>query len=130
MIEPRRPISEDSSPVARHADSFTMDLPLETAVDVCRAALMAGNWKVMNTDGRNFLVKEQFGLFAMLLSYPSRAAILLRDHSDSETQVDLHGSIFGFGPLQTRRVRAALMRLRGDIERAASAAKAEAEAGA
>ena len=34
----------------------------------------------------------------------------------------LHGKIFGFGPLQSGRVRAALARLRGEIERAAASA--------
>jgi hypothetical protein len=110
--------------VSKHADALTLPLPLETAIQVCQAAIRGGNWKVMSTDGRNFLIKEQFGLTAMLLSYPARAAILLHDVSATETRVELHGSIFGFGPLQAGRVRAALLRLRGDIERAASAVEA------
>ena len=126
MIEPRRPTPSEPRLLSRHTDSLTLPFPLETAVDVCRSAIGAGNWKIMNTDGRNFLVKEQFGLVAMLMSDPARAAILLRDVSETETQVELHGSIFGFGPLQTRRVRAALERLRADIERAASAVEADA----
>jgi hypothetical protein len=112
--------------LSKHADTLTLPLPLEAAVDVCQAAFRAGNWKIMNTDGRNFLVKEQFGLVTMLLSYPSRAAILLRDVSETETRIELHGSIFGFGPLQSRRVRVALERLRAGIERAASSVEADA----
>jgi hypothetical protein len=120
MIEPRRPIPR-SSRLSRHADTITLNLPLEAAVDACKAAIRAGNWKIQNTDGRNFLVKEQFGIVTMLFSYPSKAAILVRDVSDTETRIELHTSIFGFGPLQNRRVRAALARLRGEIEQAASA---------
>lgn len=125
MIEPRRPPPPEPHLLSRHTDSLTLPFPLEAAVDVCRSAVTLGNWKIMNTDGRNFLVKEQFGLVAMLMSYPTRAAILLHEISEDETRVELHGSIFGFGPLQTRRVRAALERLRGDIERAAAAVTAE-----
>ena len=120
MIEPRRPNPEEPRPVSKHADAFTLKLPLEAALDACQAAIRAGNWKVMSTDGRDFLIKEQFGLVAMLFSYPTRAAILLHELSDSETRVELHGKIFGFGPLQSGRVRAALQRLRADIERAAA----------
>jgi len=106
--------------LSKHADSLTLKLPIDAAVAACQAAIRAGNWKIMSTDGHNFLIKEQFGLVAMLFSYPTRAAILLREQSEGETRVDLHGSIFGFGPLQSGRVRAALARLRGEIERAAA----------
>jgi hypothetical protein len=126
MIEPCRPKPPEPRSLSKHADTLTLPLSLEAAVDACQAAFRAGNWKIMNTDGRNFLVKEQFGLVTMLFSYPSRAAILLRDVSETETRVELHGSIFGFGPLQSRRVRVALERLRADIERAANAVKADA----
>lgn len=121
MIEPRRPAPRETRRLSRHADTITLKLPLEAAIDVCQAAIRASNWKIMNTDGRNFLLKEQFGLVSMLLSYPSKAAILVHDVSDTETRIELHGSIFGFGPLQKGRVRAALARLRGEIEQAASA---------
>ena len=97
MIEPRRPPLRETRRLSRAADTITLNLPLEAAIDVCRAAIRAGNWKIMNTDGRNFLLKEQFGIVSMLLSYPSKAAILVRDVSDTETRIELHGSIFGFG---------------------------------
>jgi hypothetical protein len=120
MIEPRRSPSEEPDAVSKHADSLTLALPIDAAVAACQAAIRAGNWKIMRSDGRNFLIKEQFGLVAMLMSYPTRAAILLHEVSGTETRVDLHGSIFGFGPIQSGRVRAALARLRGEIERAAA----------
>ena len=121
MIEPHRPQPRETRRLSKAADTITLTLPLEAAVDVCQAAIRAGNWKVMNTDGRNFLLKEQFGIVSMLFSYPSKAAILVRDVSDTETRIELHGSIFGFGPLQKGRVRAAVARLRAEIEHAASA---------
>jgi hypothetical protein len=126
MIEPRRIRNEEPRPLSKHADSLTLKLPIDAAIAACRAAIRAGNWKIMNTDGRNFLIKEQFGLVAMLMSYPTRAAILLHEESEGETRVDLHGSIFGFGPIQSGRVRAALGRLRAEIERAAASVAVEA----
>jgi hypothetical protein len=120
MIEPRRRPTEDARALSKHADSLTLALPLDAAAAACQAAIRAGNWKIMSTDGRNFLIKEQFGLVAMLMSYPTRAAILLHERSETETRVELHGSIFGLGPLQGGRVRTALARLRADIERAAA----------
>jgi hypothetical protein len=112
--------------LSRHADTITLKLPLEAAIDACWMAIRAGNWKIMNTDGRNFLVKEQFGLVSMLLSYPAKAAILVRDETDGATLIELHASVFGFGPIQKGRARAALARLRGEIEQAASAMAADA----
>ncbi|MGE5146660.1 MAG: hypothetical protein ACM3N5_07915 [Candidatus Eiseniibacteriota bacterium] len=112
--------------MSRAADTITLPLPAEAAIGACQMAIRAGNWKIMNTDGRNFLIKEQFGLVSMLFSYPTKAAILVRDESDGETRIELHASIFGFGPLQKGRVRAALARLRGEIEQAASTVAAEA----
>ncbi|HEX7006762.1 MAG TPA: hypothetical protein VF274_06475 [Alphaproteobacteria bacterium] len=119
-------MSTKTGPVSKHAETITLPLPVEAAVEACQEALRAGNWKITNTDGRNFLVKESFGLVSTLLSYPTRAAVLVRDQSDNETRIELHGSIFGFGPLQSRRVRAAIARLRADIERAAAAVTADA----
>ena len=126
MIEPRRSKPRKPAALSKHADSLTLALPIDAAIAVCQAAIRAGNWKIMSTDGRNFLIKEQFGLVAMLMSYPARAAILLREKSETETQVDLHGSIFGFGPIQSGRVRAALARLRAQIEHAAASAAIDA----
>jgi hypothetical protein len=126
MIEPRRSKPEEPDVLSKHADSLTLALPMDAAIAACQAAIRAGNWKIMSTDGRNFLVKEQFGLVAMLMSYPTRAAILLHDRSEAETRVELHGSIFGFGPIQSGRVRAALARLRAEIERAAASVAVEA----
>lgn len=112
--------------MSKHTDSMTLALPIDAAAAACRTALQAGNWKIMRTDGRNFLIKEQFGLVSMLMSYPTRGAVLLHEQSENQTRVDLHGSIFGFGPIQKGRVRAALARLRGEIERAAAATSVDA----
>ncbi len=107
-----------SRPMSRHSDKFMLPLPLLEAAGACRAVIEADRWRVLDADpeSRYFLIKEPFDPIAMLFHQRSKVAIFLYEEPGEATRVELHGALFGLGPLPRRRVRKVTGGLRQAIE--------------
>ncbi len=98
---------------------FTLPLSPPAVGELVSRAFVAGRWKVLDDGGINFLAREQIDFLSRFFRHPSKIAVFLREQSGDETRVELHGSIYGIGPLQKFRVRKTLAAFRRVIEDAA-----------
>ncbi len=98
---------------------FTLPLSPAAVGELVSRALVAGRWKVLDDGGINFLAREEIDILSRFFRHPGKIAVFLREESGDETRVELHGSIFGIGPLQKSRIRKILAAFRGAIEDAA-----------
>ncbi len=106
--------------MSRASLEFTFPLSAPAVGEAVSRALVAGRWKVLDDGGTHFLAREEIDLLSRLFRHPSKIAVFLRERSDDETLVQLHGSIFGLGPLQKSRIRKTLAAFRGALEDAVS----------
>lgn len=101
--------------MSRASISFTLPLSPAAVGEVVSRAFVAGRWKVLDDGGTHFLAREEIDLLSRLFRHPSKVAVFLREQPEGETRVELHGSIFGIGPLQKSRVRKTLAAFRDAI---------------
>lgn len=105
--------------MARHTESFPVAGPVAKVANACRAALPGHGWKILNDAGWAFFLKEQLDMVGLLLSYPVKFAVLLREgDDDSQSTVELKGTTFGFGPIPKGKLRKKALELRALIEAA------------
>ncbi len=102
--------------MSRASIGFTLPLSLPAAGETVSRAFVAGRWKVLDEGGTHFLAREEIDILSRLFRHPGKIAIFLHEQSDDETRVELHGSIFGIGPLQKSRIRKTLAAFRGALE--------------
>ena len=104
--------------MARHGETFAVSTSVPRLANACRAALPSHGWKLMHDNGWAFLIKERLDLVGMMLSYPVKFAIFLREDRDDpkKTNVELKGATFGFGPIPNGKLRKKTMELRALIE--------------
>ena len=115
--------------MARHGEFFPVSTSVARLANACRMALPASGWKIMHDNGWAFLVKERLDLVGMMLTYPTKFAIFLREDDDDpkKTNVEIKGATFGFGPLPKGKLRKKTMELRAMIEGLARQRRAQAE---
>ncbi len=82
-------------------------------------AAEANGWRIKDSDPEHFYLTQQISLLDRFYRYPSDCAIFLHREKSRKTRIELFGRIRGFGPLQMRRVKAALNELKAAIETAA-----------
>ncbi len=102
--------------MSRASLKFTLPLSATAIGEAVSRALVAGRWKVLDDGGTHFLAREEIDLLSRFFRHPSKIAVFLREQSHDETLVELHGSIFGLGPLQKSRIRKTLAAFRGALE--------------
>jgi hypothetical protein len=103
--------------MARYGESFPISTPAARLSNACRLALPEHGWKIMHDNGWAFLIKERLDLVGMLMTYPVKFAIFLREDEDTgRTNVELKGATFGFGPLPKGKLRKKSIELRALIE--------------
>lgn len=115
--------------MARHTETFPVTVSVARLANACRMALPSHGWKVMHDNGWAFLLKERLDLVGMLMTYPVKYAIFLREDDDDPktTNVELKGATFGFGPLPKGKLRKKALELRALIEGASKQRLAEPE---
>jgi hypothetical protein len=103
--------------MARHGETFSVPTSVARLANTCRMALPGQGWKIMHDNGWAFLIKERLDLVGMLMTYPVKFAIFLREDEDTKnTNVELKGATFGFGPLPKGKLRKKALELRALIE--------------
>jgi len=105
--------------MSRAQDSFSIPISLDAAHAACIEAAHKDGWQIQDSDSEHFYLRQIVTLFDRLYKYPSDCAIFLKREKPRLTQIELHGRIRGFGPLQRRRVTRAIETLRVTIEGAA-----------
>lgn len=120
--------------MSKISESFELSLDIDAVWEVIRGVVESGDWTIHSVDRASFFVREPSDMLSRLFRHPTRVAIFLHEQSEHETRIALHGSIFGFGPMQKARVRKVLARLRHKLDAAfkaafEAAANPEAEAG-
>ena len=110
--------------MAKVSESIELSLDIDAVWEVIRGVVESGDWTIHSVDRASFFVREPGDMFSRLFRHPTKVAIFLHEQSEHETRIALHGSIFGFGPMQKARVRKVLARLRQTIEAAFEAAAA------
>ncbi|MEQ8698850.1 MAG: hypothetical protein RLT05_20125 [Bauldia litoralis] len=104
--------------MARHGETFAVSTSVPRLANACRMMLPSHGWKLMHDNGWAFLIKERLDLVGMMMSYPVKFAIFLREDGDdpSTTNVELKGATFGFGPIPKGKLRKKSLELRALIE--------------
>ncbi len=113
-----RPLTRKSN-MSKSQDTFTLPLSVDAVHAVCMEAAEANGWRIKDSDPEHFYLTQQISLLDRFYRYPSDCAIFLHREKPRKTRVELFGRIRGFGPLQMRRVKAALNELKAAIETAA-----------
>jgi len=106
--------------MSKHSDNFTLPVAASAAAAAVRSVLEDGRWKILDQSDASFFAQEPGDLLTRMYYHPSKVAMFLHPQDGDETMIELHGSIFGFGPLQKRRIRRVLAKLRDAIEEAAA----------
>lgn len=101
--------------MSRHREEFDLSLSLVDAMTACREAITALDWRVMQQGGTGLACKEVTP-HGMSFTWAAQVEILLTSKSSDTTRVTLHGSIFGFGPIQSGHLRGQVGNLRNRIE--------------
>lgn len=104
--------------MARYGETFPVSTSVARLSNACRMALPGQGWKIMADNGWAFLIKERLDLVGMMLTYPVKFAIFLREDEDDpkKTNIELKGATFGFGPLPKGKLRKKTMELRALLE--------------
>jgi len=105
--------------VSKHSDEFELPLPSSDSIGLCRATLRVAGWQI-TSDSDTRLVAEESTNPGLSVSWPARVEITSGSAPSGGTRVVMHGSIFGFGPIQSGYLRNAMFTLRATIERAAT----------
>ena len=105
--------------MARYSETYTIAAPFAKTAAGCRHALLTNRWKVMRDDGWAFFARDRRDLVGALMSYPVKVAIFVREIEDSpDSQVELHSSTFGFGPIPRMRLKSKTEQLHREIDEA------------
>ncbi len=98
-----------------------MTRTLPKVAEACKHAFATGNWKIVDADPgeRHFFVREPWSPLALVLHYQTKMAVFLQPDGPGRTKIDIHGKIFGMGPLARGRIRKMVGVLRAQIEAAA-----------
>ncbi len=105
--------------MARYSETYTIAAPFAKTAAACRHALFTNRWKVLRDDGWAFFARDRRDLVSTLMSYPVKVAIFVREIEDSpDSQVELHTSTFGFGPIPKMRLKAKIEQIQREIAEA------------
>lgn len=104
--------------MARYTETFTVAKPLDPVASACRLAIQNGQWRLMDDRGWAFMGNERADLLSRFFRYPIKFAVFLRtpEGEDGPIDVELHGAIFGFGPLPKNNLRKRIGLLRRQVE--------------
>ncbi|MFA6001675.1 MAG: hypothetical protein WC828_06120 [Thermoleophilia bacterium] len=105
--------------MARYGESFSLNLSVPIVTNACHEAFREIGWPAkQSTTG--FVFKEPFKLKLsqlLILKYPATVRVDLAAESQNSTLVNLRGSNFGFGPVQSNHVRKQVDDIREAIRR-------------
>ncbi len=101
--------------MSRHADEFILKVPFQEAVELCSEAVSGLGWEILEQTGPRIVCQEKMPEVTSF-TWSAKVEIELSAHGQDATWIHLEGSIFGFGPLQSRHVKGQVGRLRNEIE--------------
>jgi len=91
--------------MSKFGAEFTVDLPLAEALIVCREACSHTGWRLLDDNAQPIRCTEvQTNAFGF--TNPVQVTITIRPNGPTSTVASIQGSSFGFGPIQSRHVRA------------------------
>lgn len=99
-----------------------MDLPADAVEQACRSAISDIGWRLLEDDGRRFVVKEVSSK-STSFTWAAKVEVVIEEDGDG-SQVLLNGSITGMGPVQKGHLRGQLGALRNKVDLAAQNAAA------
>jgi len=99
--------------MSRHQDSFELPCPPETAKQICAYAIPSLGLTIDRDLGHGFVCSEklQFGF-----TWPVTLNVTINQTSAGGSQINIAGSNFGFGPIQSSHVKDRVAGLRRRIE--------------
>ena len=99
--------------MSRHQDSFPLPCPPQTAKQVCAYAIPAVGLTIDRDLGYGFVCSEKLQVG---FTWPVTLNVIVNQTSAGTSQIDISGSNFGFGPIQSTHVRDRVFGLRRRIE--------------
>lgn len=97
------------------SDQVVLDLPLSESLLICRKVVVDLGWRVMEQTDNSIRCKE-VAPHVVSFTWPAEVDIVLSSTSQSQTAIDMHAKIFGFGPVQKGHLQGQLGNLRNRIE--------------
>ncbi len=90
--------------MSKFGATITVPLALADALAVCKEACSHGGWRVIDGTSTSLRCTEaQTNAFGF--TNPVQATVSLRSDGRASTTLEIHGSNYGFGPIQSRHVR-------------------------
>lgn len=89
--------------MSQHSERFVLEVPLEQVYAASQRAVAEMGWRVFNQQG-NLLVIKEVASKTTSSTWPVEIQVRLTPIAQG-TGVEVSGSNFGFGPIQTNHVR-------------------------
>jgi hypothetical protein len=97
-----------------HKDSFIIPIPIEQAMMICKEAVAATNWRVLE-QGESHLKCKEVVTQATSFNWPAEVSIDLKS-IEKGTAVVMNGGISGWGPIQSSHLQGQMGNLRNRME--------------
>jgi hypothetical protein len=104
--------------MSSHHEELTLNLPLAASRAACQAAASGPGWRLTRQE-ESLLACMEIAQPGLSFTNPAQVEIGLASAGDGATHVDLRGSNFGFGPIQSSHVRQQVQALLQQIRQAA-----------
>jgi hypothetical protein len=108
--------------MSKHREEFVVSQPPETVAAFCRESIEAMAWRCLEQSESRIVCKEPFQFISF--HWPAKIEVLLTLADDAATNTELRGSIFGFGPIQSRHLKGRMQELHDQIESRAAGVQA------
>lgn len=92
--------------MASHQSQSELNVSVSVAVEACESVIAGLGWKLSERSAYRLVVKEPF--LNSLVGNPATVSIHFVAQSSDRTIVEYSGSNFGFGPLNTDRIKKAI----------------------
>ncbi len=107
--------------MSKHSEQFRAPGSADEAARLCSEVLRSLGWQVMQSGG-GLVARE--GANPLAMHSPAQLELRFAPDAAGGTRVVLDGSIFGFGPFQSKHLKEAMARFRQAAERSVSRAMA------
>lgn len=99
--------------VSKHHDSLQLSLSAAASERACRSAISELGWRILEDEGLRIVTKE---VTPQSINFTWAAKIeVLIEGNDTESRVQLNGSITGMGPVQKGHIRGQVGALKNKI---------------
>lgn len=96
--------------MSRITDKITVDITKEESLMACRNASAKMNWKVLKDSDYSISIKSRTGL----ITWPVTIDIII-SNAGHQSVINLNGSCFGYGPIQSSNVENEISILKNKI---------------